>query len=110
MYSSHTFDTSVDKTTIDRNQSGLGNLVAVSVDGLPEGHIQRVLVIGSTLSASWDVINDAESNGINAALEGAEDLGNGLSKWCQAQETMLSDHGGQQLLVDLNKLVPQKSG
>lgn len=84
--------------------SQLNRSLVVRVLSLLEGRIEVDLVVGSTLGTVRDKVDDTESNGVNTALETAEDASNGLGQRGLAQDALLSSNSLQEILLDLGKL------
>lgn len=80
------------------------SILRVDLNGTAQGLVESGEILLGTLGAGGDGADDDKGHLVNDTLEGTEDGGDGCGEGGGREETVLSDDGLEEVLVDLDEL------
>lgn len=80
------------------------NPLSENGEDLLEGSVELLLVLLGAIGAGGDEIDDAKGEGVDAALDEAEDGGDGGGEGGAGEQGVAADDGLEELLVDADEI------
>lgn len=76
-------------------------LIAVLIYRIIQRTAQRVLIVSHALCTPGHSVSATKGKRVNAVFEDIQNLGHRLCERCQAEQAVLANNGGEELLVDI---------